>query len=230
MERSLTETNIAGVPGDDPTLDEMRAQLAAELPHHVGFDGWTPVALELAAAATGIAPAVATLAFPGGAVDMIDAWFAHVDVAMLADLPPEMLASMKIRARITSLVEARLTLVAVDIEALRRALAVLALPQNLPRAARLNWRAADAMWRAAGDAATDLNHYTKRAILGAVYAATVVTMMGDESEDRADTRAFLGRRIAGIMRFEKIKARFSHSSSEGISLARFVGRLRYPAV
>jgi ubiquinone biosynthesis protein COQ9 len=225
LEHKLTDATLL-----DPTLDEMRAQLAAELPHHAGFDGWTPVALELAAAATGIDPAVAALAFPGGAVDMIDAWFAHVDTAMLAGLPPETLATMKIRARITALVEARLDLVAVDIEALRRALAVLALPQNLPRAARLNWRAADAMWRAAGDTATDFNHYTKRAILGGVYAATVVTMMGDESEGRADTRAFLGRRIEGIMRFEKVKARFSHSAPERISLARFIGRLRYPAV
>ena len=217
------ESNLA-----DLTLDEMRAVLAAELPHHAGFDGWTPLALEAAAAGTGIDPAIARLAFPGGSVDMIDAWFAHVDTAMLADLSPEVLGSMKIRARITALVQARLDLVAVDIEALRRALAVLALPQNLPRAARLNWRAADVMWRAAGDTATDLNHYSKRAILGGVYAATVVAMLADESEDRADTRAFLGRRIEGIMRFEKVKARFSHSAPERISLARFLGRLRYP--
>ncbi len=214
----------------DPTLDEMRVMLAAELPHHAGFDGWTLIALDAAASATGIDPAVARLAFPGGAVDMIDAWFAHVDAAMLADLPPEALAAMKIRARITALVEARLDLVAVDIEALRRALAVLALLQNLARAARLNWRAADAMWRAAGDTATDFNHYSKRAILGGVYAATVIAMLADESEERADTRAFLGRRIEGIMRFEKVKARFSHSAPERISLARFMGRLRYPAV
>ena len=224
MESSLTDPAL-----NDPTLDEMRATLAAELPHHAGFDGWTPLALEAAAVATGIDPAIARLAFPGGAVDLIDAWFAHVDAAMLADLPPETLASMKIRARITALVQARLDLVAVDIEALRRALAVLALPQNLPRAARLNWRAADVMWRAAGDTATDFNHYSKRAILGGVYAATVVAMLADESEDRADTRAFLGRRIEGIMRFEKVKARFSHSAPERISLARFLGRLRYPA-
>lgn len=214
---------------DDHTLDDMRAELAAELPQHAAFDGWTPAALDLAAEATGIDPSVARLAFPGGAADMIDAWFAHVDAAMLADLPPEALSAMKVRQRIAALVQARLDLVAHDIEALRRALAVLALPQNLPRTARLNWRAADAMWRAAGDTATDYNHYTKRAILGGVYAATVLAMLGDDSEGRTDTRAFLDRRIDGIMRFEKAKARFSHSAPERISLARFLGRLRYPA-
>jgi ubiquinone biosynthesis protein COQ9 len=214
----------------DPTLDEMREMLAAELPHHAAFDGWTPEALGLAAEATGIDAAVASLAFPGGAMDMIDAWFAHIDHAMLAKLPPDVLATMKIRAKITALVEARLDLLGVDIEALRRALAALALPQNLPRATRLGWRAADAMWHAAGDTATDFNHYSKRAILGTVYMATIMAMMDDESEGHADTRAFLGRRIEGIMRFEKLKGRFTHSAPERLSLARFLGRLRYPAV
>ena len=214
----------------DPTLDEMRVMLAAELPAHAAFDGWTPEALRLAAQATGIDPAVAALAFPGGAMDMIDAWFAHIDNAMLAKLPPEALAAMKIRARITALVAARLDLLATDIEALRRALAVLALPQNLPRTTKLGWRAADAMWHAAGDTATDFNHYSKRAILGGVYMATIMAMMDDDSEGHADTRAFLGRRIDGIMRFEKFKGRFSHSAPERLSLARFLGRLRYPAV
>lgn len=214
----------------DPTLDEMRVMLAAELPAHAAFDGWTPEALTLAAHATDIDPAVAALAFPGGAMDMIDAWFAHIDNAMLADLSPDVLATMKIRARITALVETRLDLLATDIEALRRALAVLALPKNLPRPTKLGWRAADAMWHAAGDAATDFNHYSKRAILGGVYMATIMAMMDDDSEGHADTRAFLGRRIDGIMRFEKFKGRFSHSAPERLSLARFLGRLRYPAV
>lgn len=214
----------------DATLDEMRETLAHELPKHAAFDGWTPAALELAADMTGIDRAVARLAFPGGAIDMIDAWFARIDHAMLEALPPETLAAMKIRARITALVQARLDLLATDVEAVRRALAILALPQNLPRAARLNWRAADAMWHAAGDTATDLNHYSKRVILGGVYAATVIAMMADESEAFSDTRAFLDRRIEGIMRFEKFKGRFSHNAPERLSLARFFGRLRYPAV
>ena len=56
-------------------------------------------------------------------------------------------------------------------EAVRRALAILAMPQNVAAgAAQLGWRAADLMWRLAGDTSTDFNHYTKRMTLGAVYA------------------------------------------------------------
>ncbi|WP_293880524.1 COQ9 family protein [Sphingomonas sp.] len=214
----------------DPTLDEMRELLSAELPHHAAFDGWTPVALDLAAQATGIDPAIASLAFSGGAIEMIDGWFAHIDRAMLAAVPPQQMATMKIRQKIAALIEARIDLIAPDIEALRRALAILTLPQNLPHTVKLSWRAADAIWRAAGDTATDFNHYSKRTLLAGIYTATIMAMLDDQSEGLAETRAFLGRRIDGVMRFEKFKGKFTHSAPERLSLARFLGRLRYPAV
>jgi ubiquinone biosynthesis protein COQ9 len=146
---------------------------------------------------------------------------------MLERLPPETLAAMKVRARITALVEARLTLLAPHREALRRAQSILALPQHLGQAARLGWHAADIMWRAAGDTAADYNHYTKRATLGAVYAATLLTFVNDESEDFTETRAFLARRIEDIMRFEKAKGRLAARADQRFSPARFIGRLRY---
>jgi len=161
---------------------------------------------------------------------MIDAWFASIDAAMLAGFTPEQLAAMKIRARITALVEARLDLAAPHREALRRALAILAMPQNAVRGTQLGWRAADAMWRAAGDTATDYNHYSKRMTLGAVYAATIAVFLDDESEGQADTRAFLARRIENIMQFEKAKAKWLTPPEHRFSLSRFIGRLRYPAV
>ena len=67
------------------------------------------------------------------------------------------------------------------------------------------------------------------AILGGVYAATLMVFVNDESEGQAETRAFLTRRIEGIMRFEKAKARFTSGPDLMFSPARFLGRLRYPA-
>jgi ubiquinone biosynthesis protein COQ9 len=97
---------------------------------------------------------------------------------MLARFTPEALAAMKIRQRITALVETRLEISPPHREALRRAAAILAMPQNVARAARLGWRSADVMWRLAGDTATDYNHYTKRAILlGSIYAATITVFL-----------------------------------------------------
>ena len=146
-----------------------------------------------------------------------------------AALPPETLAAMKIRERIRSLVQSRLDAIAGREEALRRALAIMAMPQNVVRAGKLGWASADAMWRLAGDTATDYNHYTKRTILGGIYAATLRVFASDKSEDKAETRAFLDRRIEGIIRFEKTKAQFLRAPEERISLVRLLGRLRYPA-
>lgn len=214
----------------DATLDELRFALAPALAANAAFDGWNFSALDMAAEGMGVDKDVARLAFSDGPVAMIDAWFASIDGAMLARLTPEKLGSMKIRERIAALIETRLELVAPNRESLRRALAVLTLPQNAARAARLGWRSADVMWRAAGDTATDYNHYTKRGILSAVYAATITVFLDDESEDFAETRAFLSRRIDGIMRFEKAKARWLRPADHHFSISRFIGRLRYPAV
>jgi ubiquinone biosynthesis protein COQ9 len=214
---------------NDMTLDEMRPLLAAALPADAAFDGWNERALAATAGRLGINPDVAGLAFSGGAMAMITAWFETIDAQMADAQPQESLSTMKIRARITALVEARLTALAPHREALRRAHAVLAMPQNAPRAARLGWHAADAMWRAAGDTATDYNHYTKRAILGSVYAATLLVFVDDESDGWSETKAFLARRIEGIMRFEKAKAGLTKTIVPPFSMARFLGRLRYPA-
>jgi len=215
----------------DLTLDEIRALLAPILPRHTAFDGWRPPAVAMAAQQQGIDPDIAQLAFADGPFGMIDAWFASIDARMVAALPPETLAAMSIRKKIAALVEARLDLLAPDREALRRAYAVLALPANALRAAKLGWRAADAMWRAAGDVATDFNHYSKRMTLSAVYASTLLVFIDDDSEDHADSRAFLARRVEDVMRFEKAKAQWRGvGGGERLSLSRFVGRLRYPAI
>ncbi|MGN6691088.1 MAG: COQ9 family protein [Sphingopyxis sp.] len=212
----------------DPTLDEIRAALAPMIAANAAFDGFGNEALADAAVRAGVDPDVAKLAFPGGAREMVDAWFADIDARMAAAWPADKLASLKIRERITTLVETRIDLLAPHRESLRRALALLALPTNAPHAAKLGWRAADLMWRLAGDTATDYNHYSKRAILGTVYGSTMAVFLNDESEDLADTRAFLARRIDSVMRFESWKHRRAARSIERPSLARFVGRLRYP--
>src|SRR5439155_6389941 len=116
---------------------------------------------------------------------------------------PERVAGMKIREKIRALVWHRLEIMGPGCEAVRRALAILAMPQNLPLALRISWRTADHMWRLAGDTATDFNHYTKRMTLGALYGSTLFAWLDDQSEGWTETAAFLDRRIDDVMRFEK---------------------------
>lgn len=211
------------------SLEALRIQLAPAIADAAAFDGWSEAAVRDAAASAGIDPEAALFAFSGGAMEMIAAWVRSVDAAMKAALPADQIAALKIRERIRTLVQFRLDAIAHQKEALRRALSIMALPQNAPRALALGWSSADAMWRLAGDTATDYNHYTKRLTLGSIYAATLSVYVGDDSEDHADTKAFLDRRIEGIMKFEKAKAQLLRPREEMFSPARLLGRLRYPA-
>jgi len=217
------------VTAEAATLDDLRIALAPAIADAAIFDGWSDAAVAAAAPVAGVDPAAAAFAFRGGAMEMIAAWIASIDRAMAEALPPEALAALPIRERIRRLVQFRLDAIVGTREALRRALAIMAMPQNAARALRLAWQSADAMWRLAGDTATDYNHYTKRVTLGTIYAATLAVYAQDESEGFAETRAFLDRRIAGVMKFEKAKARILRPRDETISLTRLLGRLRYPA-
>ncbi len=211
----------------DMTLDELRPELAVRLPSHAVFDGWTETALAGAAAELGVPADRAALCFPDGAIDMIDGWFAAIDLKMAGSLAAQNVDSMKIRDRIRSAVLARLDEAAQHPDALRRAIAILARPDHAARAAKLGWRAADRMWRAVGDTSTDIAWYTKRTTLAAVYAATMMAWMDDDSEGFADTRAFLDRRIDDVMKVEKLKAQLRPAPDRYFSPARFLGRLRY---
>ncbi|QZD88889.1 COQ9 family protein [Qipengyuania aurantiaca] len=213
----------------DLTLDELRLALAPAIADAAVFDGWSDEALTMAAEQMGADLDVARLAFKGGAIDMVFAWIEAVDMAMAAAFPEEVMAAMKIRERIRALVQFRLDAVAGQEEALRRALAIMAMPQNVVRSTKRGWQTADVMWRLAGDTATDYNHYTKRAILASIYGATLAVFADDTSEDKAETRAFLDRRIEGVMQFEKVKAKWLNPDRESFSVTRFLGRLRYPA-
>ena len=224
---------VAAQPGFDPSLDGLRLRLAPAIARAAVFDGWSDAALDAAADELGVDPALARLAFPGEglggrAMDMIAAFIASVDAAMEERFADGSLDAMKIRERIRTLVWFRLERVYGLEEAISRALAIQAMPQNLARTLKLGWASADRMWRLAGDTATDYNHYTKRTILAGIYAASLAVYVNDESEDKADSRAFLDRRIDGVMRFEKAKAQWLGGNREHFDLARFLGRLRYP--
>ena len=214
---------------NEMTLDELRAALAPLIPGNAVFDGWSDKALGMAASELGVPHDRARLCFPGGAVEMIDAWFDAIDIAMAKAFPLERISQMKIRERIRELVLYRIEVITPHKEALRRAQAILAQPQNAMTAAKLAWRAADRMWRIAGDRATDFNHYSKRGILSALYMSTMLVFLDDDSEDLASTRGFLGRRIDEVMKFEKLKAQWG-GGTRIPSISRFLGRLRYPAV
>jgi ubiquinone biosynthesis protein COQ9 len=213
---------------DPSPLEQLRRKLALAVGENAVFDGWTKAAVDAAAAQLGIDPVQARLAMPKGQAAMIDLYIQEVDRGLEAWFTPKRLQGMKIREKIRSLVWRRLEIMGPAREAVRRGLAILAMPQNVPLALRISWRTADLMWRIAGDTSTDFNHYTKRITLSAVYGSTLLAWLDDETEGWTETAAFLDRRIDDVMKFEKFKAEWRGSAEHRLSLSRFLGRLRYP--
>ena len=214
---------------DAPTpLEAIRARLALAVGENAVFDGWTAKAVDTAAAQLAIDPAQARLAFPKAKIDMVEAYISAVDDAMRAAFPPDRIAAMKVRDRIRAQLWFRLETMEPAREAIRSALSLLAMPQYALRGSRLGWRTADIVWRTAGDTASDFNHYTKRLTLSAVYGSTLLTWIDDQTEGSTDTAAFLDRRLANVMSFEKWKGQWTGSDLRRPSLSRFLGRLRYP--
>lgn len=185
--------------------------LDAALPSIV-FDGWTDGTLARATHRIGLTPFDLRRAFPGGAIDAANYFFTRADAQMLETLARDYdLPSLKIRERIATAVMVRLRQQAPHREAIRRALALYAMPWHAASGLTRLYTTVDAIWRAAGDTSTDYNFYTKRLLLSKVYSTTVNVWLSDQSEGLAETEAFLRRRIENVMQIEKFKAKAKDS-------------------
>jgi len=197
----------AAPANDADDADDIRAGLEAErdallgaaLPH-IPFDGWSNAALEAGARDAGLEQGDVRRLFPAGPVDAVLRHSTRADGLMRAafaalDPPPE-----RTRDKIAALIRLRLEGAARDREAVRLGLALLAKPQHLAVGVKALARTADAIWRAAGDRSADFNWYTKRALVSAVYMATVAYWLNDRSPGFADSWNFLDRRIDTVLK------------------------------
>jgi ubiquinone biosynthesis protein COQ9 len=173
----------------------------------VSFDGWSANTLENAIKNAGIDPGLAHQACPRGAVDLALAFHRMGDAKMQEALAMANLSDMRFRDQIAKAVQLRIEAVANQKEAVRRGVTLFALPTNASEGAQALWATTDKIWNVLGDTSEDVNWYTKRATLSAVYSATLLYWLGDDSADSAETWAFLDRRIDNVMQFESVKAK-----------------------
>jgi ubiquinone biosynthesis protein COQ9 len=186
---------------------ERDAAIEALLPR-VPAQGWTLSALRGALADIGGDPRDAELLFPGGAAELVEVYLDLADRRMTEGAGLE---GLRTAERVRALIARRLEQARPHKEAVRRALAVLALPRNAATAARTAARTVDAIWYAAGDRSADFSWYTKRATLGAVYTATLLYWLRDWSEDDSATLAFLDRRLADVARIGRLRRRMAEA-------------------
>lgn len=189
-------------PDPFPTFNRQAAQEAAldSLLPHAGAEGWTLAALRRHAGQD------SDLLFPGGTPEMIEAHIGVIDRRMAAMAGS--LGGMRLPEKVRALILARLQQCEAYRPAIRKALAVLALPPNAGLSARTLARTADAIWTAAGDRSADFSWYTKRAILASVYASTLLFWLNDRNS-MEDCAAFLDRRLEGVAQITRWRRKLS---------------------
>jgi ubiquinone biosynthesis protein COQ9 len=186
-------------------VDPDRAAIIDALLPQIPFEGWTRKALREALVSLGQPPEDAPLIFPNGASEMIETYCSLADERMVEAASSAGLASLRIPARVRAIIAIRLEQNRPHKEPIRRALACLAIPANMPVAARSTAATVDAIWHAAGDASADFSWYTKRGILAGVYSSTLLYWLRDGSEDDQDTLAFLDRRLENVGQIGKLR-------------------------
>jgi len=190
---------------EDTHLSETRARLLAAAEMHVVFDGWSDATYRAAVEDSGVDTGLAAQACPRGGLDLAVAYHKAGDAAMVGAMQAADLGAMRYSERVAYGVRVRLE--AVDREAVRRGVSLFALPQHAAEGAALVLGTVGQIWETLGDTSTDVNWYTKRATLAGGYSSVLLFWLGDESEDFADTWAFLDRRIDNVMQIEVAKAK-----------------------
>jgi ubiquinone biosynthesis protein COQ9 len=189
-----------------PSRQEQRDRLLEATLTHVPFEGWSHRSLRAGAADIGMQMGLARRLFPRGGDDLLIHLEDWADRQMLARIDRPELLGQRTRARIASLVRARLEALSPHREAVRRAIAARWLPGNAIAATTSLWRTVDLIWETAGDRPGDASFYTKRALLAAVWTSTLLFWLEDRSERFAASWAFLERRLDNVMAFGKVRS------------------------
>ncbi|MCB2129788.1 MAG: COQ9 family protein [Rhodobacteraceae bacterium] len=216
--------------GANLNLETARQDMMRAAVDHAVFDGWSDATFGAACVDAGVDPDLAHALYPRGALDLAVAYHRAGDDAMVAALACEDMTALRFRDRVARAI--RLRLETADRELVRRGAALFSLPQNAATGVALIWATSDAVWRALGDRSDDINWYSKRATLSAVYSTVVLYWLGDESAGCSATWEFLDRRIDDVMRFETFKAELRAAPLLGKVLAgpmKLLGRVHAPA-
>lgn len=172
---------------------------------YVCEQGWSQSALSSGAEALGHPSVVAGL-FPGGGLDLV---LHHVrtcnhrlDVMMKEEVDQLLQDGGRINIGkfIRKFVEERLRMNEEFLlcDKWSEAMAILANPSNACDSLGCVQELCDDIWHRAGDKSSDLNWYSKRISLAAVYGSTELFMVQDKSEDFKNTWQFLDRRFQDL--------------------------------
>ena len=184
--------------GEDVNFDILEASLK-----HVKNHGWSETSLKLAISDLNLSEACISMFKLGGA-DI----FLHYDQSLTDELD-DMMAQQQddrlpgsepppISHFLKDAIKTRLELQLPFYDRWSEGIALCLDPNVAPKATEQLAHLIDDIWFYAGDKSVDINWYTRRAGVAAVYGMTELFMLQDESPDFSETWEFLDRRITDI--------------------------------
>lgn len=199
---------------NDVTLykDEQTAQkdaLAEAVLLEAPFEGWSKTAMDKAAKRLGVDPDEASVLFPKGALDALIHFNDLADRRMVALSPAD---GGSLEAHLALMLKNRLQPWADHKEAIRRSIVFLTTPPNISYGPRIVGKTMDTAWKAA-DGPGGIVGLVKKGVLATIYHSLTVYWLADESDDGADSWAFLERRIAEIGKLKKLRTKLDPKNS-----------------
>lgn len=178
----------------DPVRDAALRKIAAV----AGQQGWSLAVLR------DVAGPEADLLFPGGVVELVEAWSDLCDRDMIEAIADT--DEPRLSQRVKEALLVRLPAAPAMRAGARAGFGVLASPCAGGALRRTMLRTINAIWHAAQDHSSGMTYFTKRLTLGGIYGATLLYWLA-RGHDAAVMDAFVERRLAGVLRFGKFKAK-----------------------
>eukprot|EP01135_Chromosphaera_perkinsii_P000903 Nk52_evm1s153 gene=Nk52_evmTU1s153 len=184
-------------------VDEETKILQAALAH-VPSLGWTHEAIAKGCEDVGYTGSAHGL-FERGGVELAEFFVRQSNEKLLEGFATVDLSTLKVPEIIREAVVMRLRMNIPYIGRWPEAMALMAGPNAIGNAFVNLGTFVDEVWYLAGDRSTDLNWYSKRALLIGVYTTTELFMLQDSSPDYEDTWAFLDRKLENVAWLTMIK-------------------------
>ncbi|CAK9209629.1 unnamed protein product [Sphagnum troendelagicum] len=205
---------------EEEIVDERTLVLHAAMAH-VRRLGWMEAALVAGARDVGLSPSIVG-SFQRKDAALVEFFMDDCNHKLQEQLEgkEKELSNMLLADRIASIVRMRLEMNVPVITKWASALSIQANPLNAATALKQRAQLVDDIWHAAGDRSSDMDWYTKRALLGAVYTTAELYMLTDFTPGYRDTWTFLEGRIKDAVNARKTGQEAVHLAqavSQGLS-------------
>ena len=185
--------------------NQIKKDLLSDALEYVPFYGWSQLTIKELVSKKKYNIEEIDSFFPRGGVDLALFFHQMGDELMVKELISTDFSKSRIRDRIAAAINLRLNIALEHRLSVKKSLGLFSTPMYIHDGSQAIWYTADKIWIAIGDKSYDINFYSKRIILSAVYSACLLYWLDDESQDFVDSREFIKRRIDNVMFIEKLK-------------------------